>query len=84
MAGLERLFRDVILDVVRDPSIEEVQRLTDLGLGTDSTVVAAAIEAGVDYFCTGDKRLRRRLDEMGGIKAVSPAELLDRLRDPPQ
>jgi hypothetical protein len=84
LGSLERVFRDVSFEVARDPAPGSVSRLTDVGLGTDATVVAAAIDARVDYFCTGDRRLRERIEATGGLKAVSPAELLDLLPDVPQ
>jgi predicted nucleic acid-binding protein len=47
------------------------------GFGTDAPIVAAAIGAQVDYFCSGDKRLLRRIRDLApGLNAVSPADLL--------
>lgn len=55
----------------------DVQQYREAGFGSDAAIVAAAVAAEVDYFCTGDKRLvervrRARLD----LRAVSAAELL--------
>jgi hypothetical protein len=79
LGSLERIFQEVSFEIAPDPSASEIARLTDAGLGTDAPVVAAALVAQVDYFCTGDKRLRTRSKEIVGLAVVSPADMLELL-----
>ncbi len=53
-----------------------------MGLGSDAPIIAAALHARVDYFCTGDRRVlgRGRRGDLGGLEIVSPAALLRLLR----
>jgi putative PIN family toxin of toxin-antitoxin system len=68
-------------EVVPEAPVEERQRWSDAGLGTDAPIVAAALASGVDYFCTGDARLleKARAGALPGLNVVSPGELLDAL-----
>jgi predicted nucleic acid-binding protein len=55
----------------------DVQQYREAGFGADAPIVAAAVAAEVDYFCTGDKRLVERVRRAHlDLRAVSPAELL--------
>ena len=49
--------------------------------GTDALHLALAEAAGVDYFCTCDDRLLRRIRQIQGlkVKAVSPIQLIEEL-----
>jgi len=53
-------------------------------VGADALHLAAAIEAGADYFCTTDDKLLRRSAraETGGVSVVSPLELAAYLEQP--
>jgi predicted nucleic acid-binding protein len=54
-----------------------LDRCREAGCGADAPIVAAALGAEVDYFCTGDRRLLRRITRLDpGLRAVSPGELL--------
>jgi predicted nucleic acid-binding protein len=76
---LERVFAEVRFEIVSDPPNEEIRRWRDAGLGTDAPIVAAAVLAEVDYFCTGDRRLlsKASLIERAGLRVVTPGELLE-------
>jgi hypothetical protein len=78
LGGLARIFQRVSFQVAPDAPAAEIARLA-ARFGTDAPIIAAAIAAEVDYFCTGDRRLRARIVEMGSLQAVSPAELVDLL-----
>jgi predicted nucleic acid-binding protein len=53
-------------------------------LGADALHLAAAVEAGADYFCTTDDKLLRRSAkvETGGVSVASPLELAAYLEQP--
>ncbi len=78
---LERVFRQVSFDIVPDPPREQVERWSDAGFASDSRIVAAAVLAEVDYFCTGDRRLlgKASLVEKAGLPVVTPGELVEAL-----
>jgi len=57
LVKLERVLREVRFEMVPEPPDEQIARWRDAGLGTDAPIVAAAVLAEVDYFCTGDRRL---------------------------
>jgi predicted nucleic acid-binding protein len=78
---LEKVFRRVSFDIVSDPPREEVERWSSADFGSDSRVVAAAVLAEVDYFCTGDRRLLEKasLMERAGLRVVAPGDLLETL-----
>ena len=75
---LNRFLISTSFEVVADPAEQEVERWYDAGLGSDAPVIAAALGAGVDYVCTGDRRLlaRGRADALSGLRVVTPAELV--------
>ena len=76
LLGLVReLVTDMEPELAQEPSDEEAERWLAAGLGTDARIVAAALDAQVDYFCTGDRRLLART-EVSGLRIVSPAELV--------
>jgi predicted nucleic acid-binding protein len=66
------------LEVTGEAPDREMVRWYEAGLGSDAPVVAAAIAAEVDYFCTGDRRLQGRAKggRLGKLRVVSPAELV--------
>ena len=78
LPALERVFRGVSFEMTVEPPREETQRWFDAGLGSDAPVIAAAINANVEYFCTGDRRVlaRGRAGALGGLHVVSPTGLL--------
>ncbi len=79
----ERIFRDVPFQMAVEPSREEIERWLGAGLRSDAPIIAAAVTAGVDYFCTGDRRVlvRGRDGAFGGLQIVSPAELVRVLQE---
>ncbi len=84
LGSLERTFQEVSFEMAPEPRGSEVKRWAGAGFGSDAPVLAAAIEAEVDYFCTGDKRLRARSETFGVLNVVSPAELLELLPEAPR
>ena len=78
LARLERVFSAVSFEVALDASVEETERWSRAGLGSDAPMIAAAIGAGVDYFCTGDRRVLELAGagNLGSLQVISPAELL--------
>jgi predicted nucleic acid-binding protein len=81
LVKLERVLREVKFEMVPHPPDEEITRWRDAGLGTDAPIVAAAVLAEVDYFCTGDRRLLEKasLMQQAGLCVVAPGELLEKL-----
>ena len=78
---LEQLLIAATLEVVPEALDDEIARWRDAGLGTDAPIVAAAVLAEVDYFCTGDRRLLEKasLMQRAGLCVVAPGELLEAL-----
>ena len=56
-----RLFEALDFVVIPEAPEDEIARWRDSGFGTDAPIVAAAFEADIDYFCTGDRKLFARL-----------------------
>ena len=81
IAYLERLITDTPLEVVPEPAAEHTEPWSQAGLGSDAPIVAAAVLAEVDYFCTGDRRLldKASVIERAGLRVVTPGELLEAL-----
>jgi predicted nucleic acid-binding protein len=81
MRELEQLLTAATLEVVPEARDEEITRWRDAGLGTDAPIVAAAVLAEVDYFCTGDRRLLEKasLMQQAGLCVVAPGDLLEKL-----
>lgn len=44
---------------------------------SDDLVIATAVSGSADYLVTGDRDLRLRVREYGGVAIVSPAEFLE-------
>lgn len=77
--ALPRLGRILImaaLEVAPEASEAEIDRLEEAGFGSDAPIVAAALAADVDYFCTGDQRLLARAAAIQELHAVSPTALV--------
>ena len=82
VGDLNRFLLDTTVEIVATPPDHETQRWIDAALGSDAAIIAAALHARVDYFCTGDKRVlgRGRRGDLGGLEVISPAALLRLLR----
>ncbi len=78
----EKIFREVSFEIAVEPPRREIDRWLGMGLGSDAPIIAAALHARVDYFCTGDRRVlgRGRRGDLGGLEIISPAALLRLLR----
>jgi len=78
---LNQFLADAEPEVAAEAPPDERQRWYDAGLGTDAPIVAAAVDSGVDYFCTGDAALleRARTGAFAELHVLSPAELLTAL-----
>jgi predicted nucleic acid-binding protein len=81
LPNLERFLTETPLEVIPEPAAEHTEPWSQAGLGSDAPIVAAAVLAEVDYFCTGDQRLlaKASLMERTGLAVVTPAELLEKL-----
>jgi predicted nucleic acid-binding protein len=81
LVNLELLLRGTPLEVVPEPSPQDTAPWSQAGLGTDAAIVAAALLAEVDHFCTGDRRLLEKasLMQRAGLCVVAPGELLEAL-----
>lgn len=82
---LELAFERVRFEMAQDVPAGDQQRWYDVRLGSDAPIVAAAVAAGVDYFCTGDRRLLElgRGGALAGLKVVSPGDLGSLLENAP-
>jgi predicted nucleic acid-binding protein len=82
-AGLARfleIFPAAQIEVVPNPSSAETDVWDALGLSEDAHVVAAAVEAEVDYLCTGDAGIHQRLSAVPGApRLLTSRDLLDLL-----
>jgi len=77
LSRMGELVLGAYFEIVPDPPDQDIVRWRDAGFGTDAPIVAAAILASVDYFCTGDRRLpgKAALIEKAGPRAVTPTEM---------
>ena len=69
--------------LAQDPYEDEVDRLEGAGVNEkDAPIVAAAVGAGVQYFVTGDRRLRNEIDQIPRpFRVVTPRQLIEELTD---
>jgi hypothetical protein len=80
---LASFLRSLPLEVAAEAPDPKIAKWRDLGFGTDAPVIAAAIGAEVDFFCTGDRRLLRELPgHHPPFPVLAPAALLAYLLDP--
>jgi hypothetical protein len=65
--------------LAQDPDAGDVDSLVERGVNeSDAPIVAAALAADVDYFVTGDRRLRNELAGLNPpFRALSPRELIE-------
>jgi hypothetical protein len=82
---LPLLLRSMSLEVVREAPDSDIRFWRDAGFGTDSPIIAAALEAEVDVLCTGDRKLLSDLPALcPTLRVLGPTALLDALaRDEP-
>lgn len=82
---LPALLRAIPLEVVAEARDTDIAGWRDAGFGTDAPVIAAAIAAQADVFCTGDRKLLR---ELAGytppFPVIPPGVLLGQIRDAQQ
>jgi len=80
---LEQFLTGTPVEIVTEPLESETRRWADAGLGSDAPIIAAAIAAHVDYFCTGDQQIlaRGRAGALGDLDVLSPADLLRMLAE---
>jgi putative PIN family toxin of toxin-antitoxin system len=67
-------------EIQKDPSLEQVKRWSAKVPAVDAIILAAAINAKVDYFVTGDNHFLKPLDvaRESGLKIVTPSEFIKR------
>lgn len=80
---LSDLLESVYLEIIKDPTAEEIIKWTQLIHPEDAAILAAAINARIDYLVTGDKHFLGNPDinERSGLLIVSPRQFLDQLSD---
>ncbi|MBI1886028.1 MAG: putative toxin-antitoxin system toxin component, PIN family [Chloroflexi bacterium] len=68
-------------EVVPDPPLEMAKHWAKLVDPVDAPVIAAAVQAGADYFVTGDKVFLGKAREIAksGIAVLSPRQLVEKL-----
>lgn len=83
LPALERVFKEVSFEMADDPPERATQRWFDAGLGSDAPIIAAAMHSGVDYFCTGDRRVlaQGRDGALRDLNVISPAGLVRLLQE---
>jgi predicted nucleic acid-binding protein len=82
LSGVSFFLTRAGVEVRDDPPEADVSGLRDVGFGSDAAIVAAAAQADVDHFCTGDRRLLVRIRQhFPSLHPVSPADLLRLLDD---
>ncbi len=72
---LDQVFSEVPFQVALELPPEETIRGWG-EFGSDAPIVAAAMNAQVEYLCTGDRRLRERARRVSGLRVVTPADLI--------
>lgn len=80
-AAVQALLLNAPPEVVPDPSLAEVKRWTQLVGTVDAPVIAAAWEAGVDCFVSGDQGFLAKADEIAKerITVLSPRQFIEAL-----
>ena len=65
-------------EIIKNPTLKEVQRWTGLLHFDDAVILAAAISAEPDYFVTGDQHFHtgQALTEKSSLRIVTPAQLV--------
>ncbi len=78
LPALRRLLTGVPLEIQTDPSSEQIEKLAGKLQFADAAILAAAINAGVDYFITGDSHFLENQDiaRECGLKIITPAEFV--------
>ena len=78
MQTIEQTLVSIRLEIVPESDAAVVVPLRDATFGTDAPIIAAAMAANVDYFCTGDRRLleRGRSGALAGLRVAAPSELV--------
>lgn len=68
-------------EICPDPRPEEVSRFAQVINNEDAPILAAAINAQVDYLVTGDKHFLSKVDVLKetGVAVVSPSEFVELL-----
>jgi len=81
----DRILAEVRFELAGEAAGSAIERWRNATLGTDAPIIAAALAAEVDYFCTGDRRIlaRGRAGELAGLRVASPAELVEILESAP-
>lgn len=76
LPALRALLTTITPEVQNDPPTEQVEKLTTKLEFADAAILAAAINAKVDYFIAGDSHFLANPDVAGecGLKIISPAE----------
>jgi predicted nucleic acid-binding protein len=81
LATLEQIMLDLDLEVVAEAdrdSLEPLRVVAECAL-----FVAAAVAGGVDAFCTGDRRLRDRMNAAGlSLNTLTPRQALELVSSP--
>lgn len=75
---LRALFLSSPPEIMHNPPVEQIEQIgQELEFG-DADVFIAAINAGVDYFITGDHHFLKNRSVLGkyGLKIVSPSEFV--------
>jgi putative PIN family toxin of toxin-antitoxin system len=78
LPALRKLLTGGPPEIQADPSSEQIEKLTGKLQFADAAILAAAINARVDYFITGDSHFLENADiaKECGLKIVTPAQFL--------
>jgi putative PIN family toxin of toxin-antitoxin system len=78
LPALRKLLTGGPPEIQADPSSEQIEKLTGKLQFADAAILAAAINAKVDYFITGDSHFLENADlaKECGLKIVTPAQFL--------
>lgn len=81
LPALSRFFLNSPLEVVGDPSPDEVLRWTETLKEGDASIFAAAVVANPDFFVTGDRHFldNPQLKRKSRLVICSPAQFLEHL-----
>lgn len=78
LPALRRLMTGVPPEIQADPSSTQIEKLTGKLQPADAAILASAMNAGVDYFITGDSYFLENADIAGecGLRIITPAEFV--------
>ena len=83
LGSLRRLLRSAPIEIQIDPPVDEIRKWSDKVPFVDAIILAAAINAKVDYFITGDSHFftSSNIRDASGLKIVTPSQFISIIKN---